>query len=166
MRLIIAMVGLALAAAQPAAAQTESAFVDFRVLKPEFAQKAAEAAVKACRKQGYQVGVTIVDRSGIPQVFLRDRFAGLHVYDTSYRKAWTAVSFGISTGELETNTRAGKPAHAIRHLEKALPLGGGLPIEAAGSTVGGIGVSGAPSPELDADCARKGIAAIEIDIAF
>lgn len=166
MRLAFAGIALALATAVPATAQEDSAFVEFRVLKPEFALKAAEAAMQACRKEGYQVGVTVVDRSGTPQVFLRDRFAGLHAYDTSYRKAWTAVSFGIPTGELEANTRAGEPAQAIRHLDKALPLGGGVPIEAAGSTVGGIGVSGAPSPELDEDCARKGIAAIEFDIAF
>ena len=48
----------------------------------------------------------------------------------------------------------------------ALMVGGGLPIEASGSIVGGIGVSGAPSGELDDDCARAGIAAIEDDIAF
>lgn len=166
MRLALAGIALTLAAATSAAAQENSAFVEFRVLKPEFAQKAAQAAMTACRGQGYQVGVTVVDRSGNPQVFLRDRFAGPHVYETSYRKAWTAVSFGISTTELEANTRAGEPAQAIRHLETALPLGGGLLIEAAGSAVGGIGVSGAPSPELDDDCAREGIAAIEFDISF
>lgn len=159
-------IALIIAFALPAAAQEESPFVEFRVLKPEFAQKAADAAMKACREQGYQIGVTVVDRSGNPQVFLRDRFAGPHVYETSYRKAWTAVSFGIPTSELEANTRAGEPAQAIRHLETALPLGGGLLIEAAGSAVGGIGVSGAPSPELDDDCARKGIMAIEFDISF
>ncbi|RIA56057.1 GlcG/HbpS family heme-binding protein [Dichotomicrobium thermohalophilum] len=160
----IAATGLAIT---PAAAQDESPFVEFRVLTPEFALKAAEAALQFCRDAGYQVGVTVVDRAGNPQVFIRDRFAGPHVYETAYRKAWTAVSFGISTGELAEATRPGEPTQAIRHLETALPLGGGLEIEAGdGSTVGGIGVSGAPSPDLDADCARKGIEAIEFDIAF
>ncbi|MFW6024625.1 MAG: heme-binding protein [Dichotomicrobium sp.] len=166
MRSAIALLMLALVLGTSAAAQEDSAFVEFRILKPEFAQKAAEAAMEACREQGYQVGVTVVDRSGHPQVFLRDRFAGPHVYETSYRKAWTAVSFGIPTSELEANTRAGDPSQAIRHLETALPLGGGLLIESAGSAVGGIGVSGAPSPELDDECAREGITAIEFDISF
>jgi len=35
-----------------------------------------------------------------------------------------------------------------------------------GSIVGGVGVSGAPGPELDVICAQDGIDAIEDDIAF
>ncbi len=167
MIVIAAAMVLTSIAAAPAAAQDESPFVAFRALKPEFALKAAQAALQFCRDEGYQVGVTVVDRAGQPQVFLRDRFAGPHVYETAYRKAWTAVSFGISSGELAAATRAGEPTAAIRHLETALPLGGGLLIEAGdGATVGGIGVSGAPSPDLDDACARKGIEAIEFDIAF
>jgi uncharacterized protein GlcG (DUF336 family) len=54
----------------------------------------------------------------------------------------------------------------VRHVDGALMAGGGVPIEAAGSIVGGIGISGAPSGKLDDDCARAGIAAIEDDIAF
>jgi uncharacterized protein GlcG (DUF336 family) len=37
---------------------------------------------------------------------------------------------------------------------------------AEGSIVAGIGVSGAPGPELDEVCAKDGIDAIEDDIAF
>jgi uncharacterized protein GlcG (DUF336 family) len=48
-----------------------------------------------------------------------------------------------------------------------LPLGGGVPVNAGdGDLVGGIGVSGAPGPDIDDGCARAGIAAIEDDIAF
>ena len=35
-----------------------------------------------------------------------------------------------------------------------------------GSLVAGIGVSGAPGPDLDDDCAAAGIAALEDEIAF
>ncbi len=153
--------------ATSAPAQDDSAFVDFKVLKPELARDMAEAAMLACRKDGYQVGVTVVDRFGIPQVFLRDRFAGAHVYETSRRKAWTAVSFRTSTTDLAAATAEGQSSSAIRHLSEALPLGGGLMVmEGGGSIVAGIGVSGAPSPELDDICAEAGIAAIEDEIAF
>ncbi|MBJ6371415.1 GlcG/HbpS family heme-binding protein [Sedimentitalea arenosa] len=164
----IAAISLATAAlALPAAAQDDGAFVDFQVLKPEVAQTMAEAAMIACRDAGYQVGVTVVDRFGIPQVFVRDRFAGVHVYETSRRKAWTAVSFRTSTTELAESTQAGETASGIRHLSEALPLGGGLVVyEGGGSIVAGIGVSGAPGPELDDVCAEAGIAAIEDQIAF
>lgn len=164
-RTTIAAVMAALAA--PAAAQEDGAFVTFQVLKPEVALQMAEAAMEACRAQGAQVGVTVVDRFGVPQVFLRDRFAGLHVYETSRRKAWTAVSFRTNTTDLDRATNPGEISQGIRHLSEALPLGGGLMVETgAGDLVGGIGVSGAPSPETDDICAQAGIDAVEDQIAF
>lgn len=151
----------------PALAEDDSAFVQFQVLRPAVAQQMADAAMNACREAGYQVGVTVVDRFGLPQVFIRDRFAGAHVYETSRRKAWTAVSFRTGTSELAEATAAGQISSGIRHLTEALPLGGGLVVyEGGGSIVAGIGVSGAPSPELDDVCAEAGIAAIEDQIAF
>lgn len=148
-------------------AAAQDALVDFQVLTPELALRAAVAAMETCRDQGYQVGVTVVDRSGLPQAFVRDRFAGLHVYETSRRKAWTAVSFRTATSDLAASTEAGQISSGIRLLSEALPLGGGLMInEGGGGMVAGIGVSGAPGPDLDEICAEAGIAAIADDIAF
>lgn len=145
----------------------QDAFVVSKSLRPELALVAAQAALQSCQDSGYQVGVTVVDRSGLPQVFLRDRYAGLHVYETSRRKAWTAVSFRTSTSDLAQATQSGETASGIRHLTDALPLGGGLVIYAGdGSIVGGIGISGAPGPELDEICAQDGLDAIDDEIAF
>lgn len=155
-----------LSAALPAAAQ-DDAFVDFKALTPAVALKAAQAALDHCSDLGYQAGIHVTDRSGTPQVFIRARFAGAHVYETSYRKAWTAASFGIPTTDLAIETGPESAASAIRQLSTALPLGGGLPIESGdGSLVGAIGVSGAPSPAEDDACAEAGIDAIFDDIAF
>ena len=155
---------LAMVLAGPAAAQ--DTFVDFRSVTPEIALRMAQAAMESCRDEGYQVGVTVVDRAGVPQVYLRDRFAGPHTEETSFRKAWTAISFRTPTGELAGNTRSGSDAAAIRDLSQVLALGGGLPVEAAGSLVAGIGVSGAPSPEADEICAQTGIEAVATELAF
>lgn len=145
----------------------DDAFVEFRSLKPEYATRMAQAALESCREAGYQVGVTVVDRMGVPQVFLRDRYAGAHVYETSRRKAWTAVSFRSGTSELAEATNPGTMSSGIRHISEALPLGGGLMVQDGdGSIVAGIGVSGAPGPDLDDECAEAGIAAIADDIAF
>ncbi len=161
---LVLAAGLAGAAS---AQQEDTPYVTFQVLKPELALKMAQAAMSACRESGYQVGVTVVDRFGLPQVFLRDRFAGVHVYETSRRKAWTAVSFRTNTSELAKSTAAGQPASAIRNLSEALPLGGGLIVRNGdGALVAGIGVSGAPAGSLDEDCAGAGISAIEDEIAF
>lgn len=164
-RMMIAAAAAALAA--PAAAQDDGAFVTFQVLKPEVALEMADAAMEACRAQGYQVGVTVVDRFGVPQVFLRDRFAGLHVYEVSRRKAWTAVSFRTDTSDLDRATNPGEISQGIRAVSEALPLGGGLMVQTgAGDLVGGIGVSGAPGPDIDDVCAQAGIDAVADQIAF
>lgn len=165
-RILTTALAACLMTAPAAQADEEDAFVEFKVMKPEVAFQMAEAAMAHCRELGYQVGVTVVDRFGQPQVFLRDRFAGLHVYETSRRKAWTAVSFRTNTTELNEATAPGEMSQGIRQLSEALPLGGGLLIEGAGTILGGIGVSGAPSPELDDDCAEAGIVAVEDQIAF
>jgi len=101
-------------AAPPAAAQSDDALVGFNVLAPATALKAAQAALDHCAGLGYQVGVHVTDRFGTPQVFLRDRFAGAHVYETSFRKAWTAASFGDPTSDLATATGPDSAASGIR----------------------------------------------------
>jgi len=144
----------------------EENLVTFQVLSPNLALKAASAALEHCRAEGYQVAVAVVDRFGVQQVMLRDRFAGPHTPSTATRKAWTAVSFRTGTAELTSLTSENPGMGGIAHVENALVLGGGLPIEAAGSIVGGIGISGAPSGALDETCAQAGMDAIEEDIAF
>jgi len=165
-RTLAAAAAIALAASS-ASAQDEGAFVTFKVLKPELAIQAAVAAMEHCRAGGSQVGVAVVDRFGVTQAFVRDRFAGAHSIETATRKAWTAVSFRTGTSELDAATRPDAISAGIREISQALPLGGGLMIEeGGGSLVGGIGVSGAPSPTIDDECAQAGIAAIEDEIMF
>jgi len=154
----------------PFAAQAQDdsgAFVEGKTLKPELALEMAVAAMENCRAQGYQVGVAVVDRYGGLQVFVRDRFAGMHVEEVAPRKAWTAVSFRTDTLSLDRETQPGSISAGIRDSGRALPLGGGVPVVAGdGALVAGVGVSGAPGPDIDDACARAGIAAIEDEIAF
>jgi uncharacterized protein GlcG (DUF336 family) len=121
---------------------------------------AAQAALAECRKRGAVVAIAVVDRSGVPVVMLRDPLAGMHTPDTAVRKAWTAVSFRGSTTDLIAATAPGGPSAGIRGLPNVAVLGGGLPLQAAGSLVGAIGVSGAPSGDIDDACGNAGIRAI------
>ena len=161
------LLSVALAACLPAlAVADEDDFAVFRSLKLEVALEAAQAAVDDCRARGYQVAVSVTDRFGILQVALRDRFAGAHTPDTSYRKAWTAASFRTDTSELATFAEAGE-GWALRNITNALPLGGGVRILAGdGDMVGAIGISGAPSGSEDDLCAKAGIEAIADRISF
>lgn len=161
------LIALLLIAAAPALAQDdEDAVMEIKGLKPDFAIQLAQAAMNHCREMGFQVGVAVVDRSGVLQVFVKDRFAGAHTVETARRKAWTAVSFRTHTHELDSVTRPDADAYGIRFISEALPLGGGMMIESGGSLIGGVGVSGAPDTDLDVECAEAGIEAIEDALGF
>lgn len=147
-------------------AHAQEATFSVRLLTLETALQAGRAALESCRKSGYQVAVAVVDRSGLPQVVLRDRYAGAHTVDMAVDKAWTAASFRTSTAGIAEATAAGKPLSGIRDRPRVAAVAGGLVIEAAGSLVGAIGVSGAPGGDLDEACARAGIAAIRTQLDF
>lgn len=147
-------------------AHGQDATVAFRNLTPETALSAAQAAIMKCRNSGWQVAVAVVDRAGVTQVLLRDRFAGAHTPQTATGKAWTAASFRTETGALARFSQPGEPQSGIRHLPGVVAIGGGMPIEAQGSILGAIGVSGAPNGDSDDLCARAGVEAIRERIEF
>jgi uncharacterized protein GlcG (DUF336 family) len=154
----------ALLACAPARAQ--EALIGYKTLSPEIALDLARAALADCRQRGYQVAVAVVDRFGGTQVVLRDRFAGPHTPATATGKAWTAVSFRTNTTELVALTQPGTPQAGVRDLPGVVVLGGGIMVQAGGSLVGAIGVSGAPGGDADDACAKAGVAAIQDKIDF
>ena len=156
---------LILCLAAPLAAAADGTH-SIRLLTPESALKAAQAALKKCRDGGFQATVAVVDRMGVTQALLRDRYAGPHTVEMARGKAWTAVSFRTNTTALAEASQPGRPSSGIRHLPGVAAVGGGLTIEAGGSLLGAIGVSGAPGGREDDACAAAGIAAIRDDIEF
>jgi uncharacterized protein GlcG (DUF336 family) len=161
---MIVAVALILGAA-PAVAG-DDAIVVYKSLSPEVALEAAQTALKKCRDNGFQIAVAVVDRFGQPQVMLRDRFAGLHAPDTAVRKAYTAVSFRTATSDLVKSLRSGQLDPGLAQLPHVAILGGGLMIEAGGSLLGGIGVSGAPGGDKDEECAKAGLDTIRDKLDF
>jgi uncharacterized protein GlcG (DUF336 family) len=147
-------------------ANAQDATFAVRQLTPETALRAAQAAIETCRKNGYQVAVAVADRNGTPQVLLRDRFAGPHTVEVAINKAWTSASFKQDTVSLGQASRADGPAAPVRHFSRVVVMGGGVPIEAGGSLLGAIAVSGAPGGDADDACAKAGIEAIRQDIDF
>lgn len=127
----------------------------------ETATTIAQETIKACRKAGYQVGVTVVDRSGQAQVVLRDTLAPELTLTVSKKKAYTAISFNSPTSSL--NERFSSP-FSVPKIDDLLLSGGGLPIQAQGTLLGGVGVSGAPGGEIDETCAQAGIDSVLDDL--
>jgi uncharacterized protein GlcG (DUF336 family) len=147
-------------------ADAQDGIITYRSLSPELALDLAHAALADCRDRGYQVAVAVVDRFGVTQVLLRDRFAGPHTPPTATGKAWTAVTFRTNTTELNAISQPGMMQSGIRTLPGVVVIGGGVIIEAGGSLLGAIGVSGAPGGDADDTCARAGIGAIREKLDF
>lgn len=162
-----ALAGLiAIAGPRAATAQNAEAIFSTDSMKPEVALDLAKSALDICRAAGYQVAIAVVDRSGLTQVVLRDRYAGAHTVDTAMRKAWTAVSFRTATLELNTLVKEAPAMTGLPDITNALVLGGGIPVQAAGNIIGGIGISGAPGADLDHECAEKAIEKIQDFLDF
>ncbi|MCW8908882.1 MAG: heme-binding protein [Sedimenticola sp.] len=133
-------------------AEEPTRMVNLKRLSLETAQEIAQGAVEACREQGIQIGVAVVDREGTLQTQLRDTIAAPITVEISRQKAFTAVNFNAATSQL--SSRADTPIGRVPGLVMAA---GGLPIQAGGNLLGGVGVSGAPSGETDEACAQAGI---------
>jgi uncharacterized protein GlcG (DUF336 family) len=144
----------------------QDALVIYKSLAPAIALELAQAALTDCQKRGYQVAISVVDRFGVVQVVLRDRFAGPHTPATASGKAWTAATFRSSTSNLFTISQPGMMQAGIRNLPGVVIIGGGLVVEAGGSLVGAIGVSGAPGGDADEACAKAGVDAIQSKLDF
>lgn len=127
----------------------------------DMATKAAQAAVAACAADGHNVSVAIVARSGNTTAMLRADNAAPHTVGSSLGKAFTSASMGRDTTGLAAFIGGNPQNDGLRDMDSRMVIqAGGLPIRIGGALVGGIGVGGAPSGDLDEACARAGLDAI------
>ena len=131
------------------------------VLPLSLAAKAIQASLDLCKRDGYKVSASVVDRAGVLRAMIRADGAGPHTVDSSKKKAYTAASLRRPTTELAELINKVPTLEALGDInDQMLMLGGGLPIEIGGEIVGGIGVGGAPGAHLDDSCAQAGLDAI------
>jgi uncharacterized protein GlcG (DUF336 family) len=152
---------LLLLAATPALAADLPVIIKIPRLTMEAANMIAHGTVEACRKEGIQITVTVVDRSGDAMVVLRDTLAPHVSLEVSRQKAYTAVNFNAALSSMEN--RFSKP-FSVGKVDGLVFSAGGLPIHAAGNIIGAVGVSGAATGEQDEACAKAGIEAIRMDL--
>ena len=157
-RLTVSLLAASLTLAAPAFAE-DAMLIQVKRMSLETAVAIAQATVAACREQGIQVGVTVVDRDGIPQAVMRDTIAPTITLPISEGKAYAAVMFNVATSELAD--RANTP---IGRVPGVIMSAGGVPIQVGGALLGGVGVSGAPSGDTDQECAQKGVEAVQTDL--
>jgi uncharacterized protein GlcG (DUF336 family) len=127
------------------------------VLKGRNAEKLARAALESCADKGFPVSVVIVDRDGIELALVRDEDATGATVATALGKARASAGFRSPSGALGQGATANP---GLLTVPDFVILAGGEPItDAAGNLLGGIGVSGAPSGDIDDSCAQAAFAA-------
>ncbi|GAB5097490.1 heme-binding protein [Caballeronia sp. HLA56] len=124
----------------------------------------ASEAVRVCASRGYSVAATVVDPSGHQQAVIKGDSVPLQSLSVSYRKAYTAYSYGLafnkdSTSELIAAKVAGPlDGGVLATVPEVIFIPGGVTLRKADRTViGGIGVSGAPGGDKDEECAQAAV---------
>ena len=128
-----------------------------RTISQSAALEMASAALAACRKGGYKVSITVLNRAGRTAVVLHDDGANPHTLENSLRKAYTSLTFRVPSGEFGKRMTSTPPPHGAMVLDKVTSAEGALPILSNKDVIGSIGISGAPGGHLDAACAQVGI---------
>jgi uncharacterized protein GlcG (DUF336 family) len=130
-----------------------------KLLPAALAIEAAQTAIATCKGQGYNVSVSVADRSGLPQLLIVGDGAGSLSREVARRKAYTASQLRVSTADFAKRVAGGgfNPAVFDTQLVTAV---GGVPIKVGNETIAGIGVSGAPGGDKDEACANAGLAKI------
>ncbi|BDR10245.1 hypothetical protein CTTA_4292 [Comamonas testosteroni] len=139
----------------------DSLMVSQPVIRTDAALRAVGAAVAKAVELGVRVNVAVVDAAGVQAAFVRMTGAPLHSMDIATDKAYTAVSFGLPTGQW--NEALAQHSLAVRQglvlRPRFVGFGGGRPIVVEGARIGGIGVSGG-SEQQDEIIAEAGLQAL------
>ena len=148
---ILAGIGL-IALSTPASAQ----LLNHKDLSLATALTIATTAAETCKGQGYRVSATVVGRNGEIIVQLRGDDAGPHTIENSQRKAYTARTFRISSGEFVQRVKDNPTTGAV-HLTGIVAAQGALPIKIGDEVIGAAGISGAPGGDKDEACVKAGL---------
>ncbi len=120
------------------------------------ALKLIETARAKADEIGVPMIIAVVDAGGNLVAQQKMDNALLVSIDISLNKAYTAVALQMPTHELTSLAQPSQPLFGIHNAVggRIVIFGGGFPLKADGTIIGGIGVSGG-SVEQDMDCASS-----------
>jgi uncharacterized protein GlcG (DUF336 family) len=119
------------------------------------AMKLLQAAMAKARDMNVPQCICVVDAGGHLLAFARMDGAFALSVDTALRKAQTAASYGVATGDIAAGIDL---KLAIATEGKRINLPGGLPVIVDSHVIGGIGV-GSGTGEQDKEVAKAALAA-------
>jgi uncharacterized protein GlcG (DUF336 family) len=133
-------------------------------------RQASEAAQNGGASGG-SLSAAVVDTSGVLKVQLKGDHSTIRTQDSSFRKAYTLVTFG-PIFSLDTTSQIAKlandpagPGPALTALPNVLALAGAVAIKRSGEIVAALGVGGSPGGAKDEACAEAGVAKIRDRVA-
>ena len=110
-----------------------------RNISLQLARTIGDAAIAACKTDGFDVTAAIVDRGGDLKLLLRADSSNPHNADLARRKAYTARTFGVTSLEFAKRTNGATEFSGQRDLVEVIGLGGGLPIVVGTERIGDLG---------------------------
>jgi uncharacterized protein GlcG (DUF336 family) len=152
-------IALACALATPASAQ----LLTRKDVSAAMALTIAQTAMAACAANGYRVSATVVGRNGEVLIQIRGDGTGPHTMENSFKKAFTARTFRIPSGEMEERLKK-NPQMGAQYLSGFTTARGALPIKIGDEVIGAAGVSGAPGGDKDEACVQAGLEKIAADL--
>jgi uncharacterized protein GlcG (DUF336 family) len=144
-----------LALAGTVMAQARAQLLQRKELSYAVAKAIAENALEDCKARGFAVSVVVVDRGGNTVVSLRADNASVHTTENARRKAYTAMTFKMTTEEFLKRMETEPVRRQQTTLPNVIAIGGGVPLKVGNDVIGGVGLSG--SPGVDEPCVMAGI---------
>jgi uncharacterized protein GlcG (DUF336 family) len=141
------------------AAPAHAQLLDHKDLPYAMAVTIAQGALDDCKARGYAVSVVVVDRDGETVVMLRGDGAGPHTMENARRKAYTALTFKMTSEDFAKALEANPVRRQQATLPGVIGIPGGVPVKIGNDTIAGVGLSG--SPGVDEPCVRAGLAKVE-----
>jgi uncharacterized protein GlcG (DUF336 family) len=136
--------------------QASAQTISNKDLSAEAAVTIATTAMADCKAKGYKVSATVVGRVGEVIAQIRGDGTGPHTMENSFKKAFTARTFRIPSGEMEDRLKK-NPQMGAQYLTGFTTARGALPIKIGDDVIGAAGVSGAPGGEKDEACVQAGL---------
>jgi uncharacterized protein GlcG (DUF336 family) len=125
-------------------------------LPADLAVTIAQTAMANCKANGYRVSATVVGRNGEVLVQIRGDETPPHTMENSFKKAFTARTFRIPSGDMEDRLKK-NPQMGAQYLTGFTTARGALPIKMGEEVIGAAGVSGAPGGEKDEACVKAAL---------
>jgi len=137
--------------------------------------EAAQTAMAACKANGYNVTVMVMDQDFNTRLVLRSDAAAARTVEIARRKAYTVVKTGMTSGEFGKSVAASSPPPAqpaqprppgsmppgVNGDDNLITFPGAKPIKLNGELLGALAVSGAPGGDKDEACVDAGLAKLK-----